>query len=122
MKKPVRVVDQCHRRTTTGGMYESGLLCNQCGAGANCSSQPIAAHQGIGHLTRPQLCEVISPLGMGYTGGDVVSLGSWVGNKWFCGDGPGPSIRGVVRGNVTPLAVSGVFTRAAPNYTLAGPG
>ncbi len=102
-----------------------GLICNQCGAGANCSALPIAAHQGIGHLSqsgsygeRNQLAlEWVTPEG------DVVRLGTLgSGNKWFCGDGPGPSIRGVVRGNVTPLGGLGVYTRAAAKlYHWPGP-
>jgi len=33
-------------------LMKRGLNCNQCGAGTNCSALPIAAHQGIGHLSQ----------------------------------------------------------------------
>jgi len=48
------------------------------------------------------------------------SLGS-VG-EWFCGDGPGPSLRGAIRGNVVPMGGLGVFTLAATKiYHWPGP-
>jgi glycolate oxidase len=102
-----------------------GLNCNMCGAGANCSALPIAAHQGIGHLSqsgsygeRNQLAlEWVTP------DGDIIRLGSLGScNEWFCGDGPGPSLRGIVRGNVTPLGGLGVYTKAATKlYPWSGP-
>lgn len=102
-----------------------GLNCNQNGAGTNCSASPIIAHCGFGHLSqsgsygeRNQLAlEWITPEG------ELVRLGSLgsVG-KWFCGDGPGPSLRGAVRGNVVPLGGLGVFTLAATKlYHWPGP-
>jgi len=93
-----------------------GLNCNVTGAGGNCSALPIAAHQGIGHMShslsygdRNQLAlEWVTP------DGEVVSLGSLgASGEWFCGDGPGPSLRGIVRGNSTPLGGLGVYTKAA---------
>lgn len=102
-----------------------GLNCNQNGAGTNCSASPIVAHQGFGHLSqsgsygeRNQLAlEWVTP------DGDIIRLGS-LGSTgaWFCGDGPGPSLRGVVRGNVVPLGGLGVFTLAATKlYHWPGP-
>src|SRR4030042_252737 len=106
-------------------LMRRGLMCSVCGAGSNCSALPIAAHQGIGHLSqiasygdRNQLAlEWVTP------DGEIVRLGSLGSmDEWFCGDGPGPSLRGVVRGNVVPLGGLGVFTRAATKvYHWAGP-
>ena len=106
-------------------LMKRGLTCNQCGAGTNCSALPIAAHQGIGHLSqsgsygeRNQLAlEWVTPEG------EIVKLGSLgSSDEWFCGDGPGPSLRGLVRGNVVPLGGLGVFTRAATKiYHWPGP-
>ncbi len=49
--------------------------------------------------------------------GSLRSLG-----EWFSGDGPGPSLRGIIRGNTTPLAGLGVFTAGAVKiYHWAGP-
>ena len=102
-----------------------GLNCNQNGAGTNCSASPIVAHCGFGHLSqsgsygeRNQLAlEWVTPHG------ELVRLGSRgsVGS-WFCGDGPGPSLRGAIRGNVVPLGGMGVFTLAGTKlYHWPGP-
>jgi glycolate oxidase len=46
--------------------------------------------------------------------GEIVRLGSaGAGAGWFCGDGPGPSLRGVYRGWRGSLGGLGVFTKAA---------
>ena len=47
-------------------------------------------------------------------GGDIVrngSLGSDDG--WFCGEGPGPSVRGIMRGTLGCRGGLGVYTRCA---------
>jgi glycolate oxidase len=102
-----------------------GLICNQCGAGANCSALPIAAHQGIGHLSQSASYGERNQLALEWVTpeGEIVRLGSsGTFGRWFCGDGPGPSIRGVVRGNVTPLGGLGVYTKAATKlYHWPGP-
>ena len=102
-----------------------GFNCNQNGAGTNCSASPIVAHCGFGHLSqsgsygeRNQLAlEWVTPEG------DVVRLGSLgSAGSWFCGDGPGPSLRGAIRGNVVPMGGLGVFTLAATKiYHWPGP-
>jgi glycolate oxidase len=106
-------------------LMKRGLICNVTGAGSNCSSLPIVSHQGLGHLSlsgsygeRNQLAlEWVTPEG------EIVRMGSLGSSgEWFCGDGPGPSLRGIVRGNVVPLGGLGVFTRAATKvYHWAGP-
>jgi glycolate oxidase len=104
---------------------KKGFNCNQNGAGTNCSASPIVAHCGFGHLSqsgsygeRNQLAlEWVTPEG------EIVRLGSLgsVG-EWFCGDGPGPSLRGAIRGNVVPMGGLGVFTLAATKiYHWPGP-
>jgi glycolate oxidase len=106
-------------------LMKRGLICNITGAGSNCSALPIAAHQGLGHLSisgsygeRNLLAvEWVTP------DGEIIRLGSSgsVG-EWFCGDGPGPSLRGIIRGNVVPLGGLGVFTKAAAKaYHWPGP-
>ena len=93
-----------------------GLNCNLTGAGANCSALPLAAHVNLGHLCqsgsygeRNQLAlEWVTP------DGEIVRLGSLGSlDEWFCGDGPGPSLRGIIRGNTMPLGGLGVYTKAA---------
>jgi glycolate oxidase len=102
-----------------------GLNCNQNGAGTNCSASPIVGHCGFGHLSqsgsyneRNQLAlEWITPEGELVCFGSLGSTGAW-----FCGDGPGPSLRGAVRGNVVPMGGLGVFTKAATKlYHWPGP-
>jgi len=55
--------------------------------------------------------------------GEIVRLGSLGSSgQWFCGDGPGPSLRGIIRGNTVPMGGLGVFTRAAQKvYHWPGP-
>ena len=102
-----------------------GFNCNQNGAGTNCSASPIVAHCGFGQLSqsgsygeRNQLAlEWVTPEGEIVRLGSLGSVGSW-----FCGDGPGPSLRGALRGNVVPMGGLGVFTLAATKiYHWPGP-
>jgi glycolate oxidase len=55
--------------------------------------------------------------------GDIVrsgSLGS--SDEWFCGDGPGPSLRSILTSAVPPGVTPGVFTKAAMKiYHWPGP-
>ncbi len=106
-------------------LMKRGLNCNVNGAGGVTSALVIAAHEGIGHMSqhasygeRNQLAlEWVTP------DGEIVSLGS-LGSlgEWFCGDGPGPSLRGIIRGNVVPLGGLGVYTKAATKlYHWPGP-
>jgi glycolate oxidase len=102
-----------------------GFICNQCGAGANCSALPIAAHQGVGHLSQSASYGERNQLALEWVtpDGEVVRFGSLGSlDEWFCGDGPGPSLRGIVRGNVVPLGGLGVYTKAATKiYHWPGP-
>jgi len=113
-----------------GGQLQSelmkrGLICNINGAGSNCSALPIAGHAGLGLMSesasygeRNQLAlEWVTPEG------EIVRLGSLGSlDEWFCGDGPGPSLRGIVRGNTVPLGGLGVYTKAAQKlYHWPGP-
>ena len=55
--------------------------------------------------------------------GDVVKIGSYgsVG-EWFCGDGPGPSLRSLISSGVPPSTTPGVFTKVALKvYHWPGP-
>jgi glycolate oxidase len=106
-------------------LMKSGFNCNIIGAGGNCSAHPFAAHAGIGHMGETASYRERNILAVEWVTpeGEIVSLGS-LGSlgEWFCGDGPGPSLRGIVMGNVAPLGGLGVFTKAATKiYHWAGP-
>ena len=46
--------------------------------------------------------------------GEVLRLGTpGCGKGWFCADGPGPSLRGIMRGKAGGLSGNGIFTRCA---------
>ncbi len=55
--------------------------------------------------------------------GEVLRLGSLgSGAGWFCGDGPGPSLRGLLRGWHGTMGGLGIFTKCATKlYPWAGP-
>ena len=55
--------------------------------------------------------------------GEVLRLGSpGSGAGWFCGDGPGPSLRGIMRGLFGTRSALGVFTKCAIKlYPWNGP-
>jgi glycolate oxidase len=93
-----------------------GLNCNLTGAGGNCSALPLAAHVNLGHLSQSGSYGERNQLALEWVTGDgeIVRLGSLgMLDEWFCGDGPGPSLRGVIRGDTTPLGGLGVYTKAA---------
>jgi len=94
-----------------------GLNTHIIGAGPNCS--PLAAATsmaGVGwdgiymsHSARNVLgVEWVLP------NGELLRLGTLgSGAGWFCGDGPGPSLRGIMRGYVGAQSGLGVFTKCA---------
>ena len=106
-------------------LMKRGLNCNLTGAGSNCSALPLAAHVNLGHLSQSGSYGERNLLAMEWVTGDgeIVGFGS-LGSlgEWFCGDGPGPSLRGIIRGNTMPLGGLGVFTKAAQKvYHWPGP-
>ncbi len=103
-----------------------GLNTHIIGAGPSCSPLASATSMsGVGH----------DGIYMAYSGrnvvgaewvlpdGEVLRLGtSGSGLGWFCGDGPGPSLRGVMRGALGALSGLGVFTKCAVKlYNWPGP-
>ncbi len=94
-----------------------GLNCNIIGAGSQTSF--LASHTSMGGCG-------IQSVSMGYSGrnllavewvqptGEIVRIGSaGAGSGWFSGDGPGPSLRGVIRGANGASGGIGVFTKCA---------
>ncbi|OGO20404.1 MAG: hypothetical protein A2144_03705 [Chloroflexi bacterium RBG_16_50_9] len=106
-------------------LMKRGLNCSVTGAGANCSALPLAAHEGLGHSCQSMSYGERNLLAVEWVApdGEIIRFGS-LGSTgdWSCGDGPGPSLRGIIRGHVTPLGGLGVFTRAAQKlYHWPGP-
>jgi glycolate oxidase len=106
-------------------LMKRGLNCNITGAGSNCSALPMAAHVNLGHLSESGSYGERNLLAVEWVTpeGEIVRLGSLGSNaEWFCGDGPGPSLRGIIRGGTVPLGGLGVFTKAAQKvYHWPGP-
>jgi glycolate oxidase len=106
-------------------LMKRGLNFNIIGAGSNTSALPFTAHAGIGHMGETTSYRERNILGVEWVTpeGEIVRLGS-LGSlgEWFCGDGPGPSLRGIIMGAVSPLGGLGIFTRAATKvYPWPGP-
>ena len=106
-------------------LMKRGLNFNAIGAGGNCSAHPYAAHYGGGHMGETAGLRERNILASEWVtpDGEIVRLGSLGSlDEWFCGDGPGPSLRGITVGCIAPMAGMGVFTKAATKiYHWAGP-
>ncbi|HSW58342.1 MAG TPA: FAD-binding oxidoreductase, partial [Dehalococcoidales bacterium] len=102
-------------------LMKRGLNCNIKGAGSNGS----ALLKGHGHMDQTTGGDDRNYLAVEWVtpAGDIVRLGSLGhSNQWFCGDGPGPSLRGLISGTVPPGLTPGVFTRGAQKvYPWPGP-
>ncbi|MBN1190301.1 MAG: FAD-binding oxidoreductase [Dehalococcoidales bacterium] len=102
-------------------LMKRGLICNIKGSGANCS----AMLRGHGHLDQTTSGDDRNQLAIEWVTpeGDLVRLGSTGStDQWFCGDGPGPSLRSLISSAVPPGVTPGVFTRAALKlYHWPGP-
>jgi glycolate oxidase len=106
-------------------LIKRGLVHNVLSAGAQTSALPLAAQQGTGHLSQTTSNGDRNLLGVEWVTpeGEIVALGSLGSSgEWFCGDGPGPSLRGIIRGITTPQGGLGVYTKAATKiYHWPGP-
>ncbi len=102
-------------------LMKKGLHFNIKGAGSNCS----AMLRGHGHLDQTTSGDDRNHLAIEWVTpeGNIVrsgSLGS--SDEWFCGDGPGPSLRAILTSAVPPGVTPGVFTKAAVKlYHWPGP-
>jgi glycolate oxidase len=117
-------------------LFKRGFHMNLKGAGSNCT----AMLRGHGHLDQTTSGDDRNHLAIEWVTpeGNIVrsgALGST--DEWFCGDGPGPSLRSILTSAVPPGVTPGVFTKAAikiyhwpgpvkfpiqgtsPNYTLS---
>jgi len=94
-----------------------GLACNVLGAG--CQASMLASYTSmVGNNTQSvsQGYSARNLLGVEWVlpTGEIVRLGApGSGAGWFSGDGPGPSLRGIMRGSVGAMGGLGVFTKCA---------
>jgi len=103
-----------------------GLNCSVIGAGSNTS--PLAsctAMEGAGYTSHSMGYNNRNILGVEWVlpNGELLKLGSLgSGSGWISGDGPGPSLRGILRGTVGAMGGFGVITAAAIRlYQWGGP-
>lgn len=94
-----------------------GLNTHIIGAGPNTSPLASATSMyGVGHDSIYMSYSARNVLGLEWVQptGEVLRLGSPGSDKgWFSGDGPGPSLRGTMRGYTGALGGMGVFTKVA---------
>ena len=98
-------------------LMKRGLNIHMIGGGASCSAlAACTAFAGsgpdsifLGHSSQNLLAtEWVLPTG------DIVRTGSWgSGAGCFCGEGPGPSVRSIMRGALGTSGGMGVFTKCA---------
>jgi len=103
-----------------------GLNLHIHGSGPNCS--PLASATsgwGVGHDSIYMSYSPRNVLGAEWVlpDGEVLRLGApGSGPAWFSGDGPGPSLRGIMRGSAGALGGLGIFTACALKlYNWPGP-
>lgn len=103
--------------TLQAEVMKVGLNATIIGAGSSCSPLASACSNGgpspfalFGGLTRENLLafEWVTPTGEIFRSG---SLGSELG--WFCDDGPGPGLRGLIIAGQGSMGAMGVFTKCA---------
>ncbi|MDD3717434.1 MAG: FAD-binding oxidoreductase [Actinomycetota bacterium] len=103
-----------------------GLNTHIIGAGPSCSPLASATSMsGVGHDCIYMAYSARNVVGVEWVlpDGEVLRLGTpGSGLGWYCGDGPGPSLRGIMRGALGALSGLGVFTKCALKlYNWPGP-
>lgn len=97
-------------------LMKRGLNCQIITAGSNTSALPLASLVGDGFSSVSTSMHGRNTLGVEWVlpTGEILRLGALgSGAGWFCGDGPGPSLRGIIRGIDAVAGGIGIFTKAA---------
>lgn len=98
-------------------LMKLGLNLHMEGAGANCSPLASATSltgSGPDSLFMGRSNEVLLAAEWVMPDGEIFRTGSLAsGSGWFCGEGPGPSLRGLFRGKTGAGGCLGVFTKCA---------
>jgi glycolate oxidase len=106
-------------------LMKRGLIYNANGAGSQTSAMPLAAGTGHGFMSQTMGLAERNTLGVEWVTpeGEVIGLGSLGSTgEWFSGDGPGPSLRSLLRGAASASGGIGVFLKAAAKvYHWPGP-
>lgn len=95
--------------------FKRGLTCHIVGAGSVHS--PLASATSVmgigitGHFTSMNLRNLLSWEWVTPSGEIVTGGSAGVGAGWFSSDGPGPGVRGMLRGFFGAMGAYGVFTR-----------
>jgi glycolate oxidase len=104
---------------------KKGMNVHMIGAGCSTSAMPITAHQGTGAGGVSTSCGDRNTLAVEWVApdGELLKFGSLgSGAGWFCGDGPGPSLRGIIRGTQGVMGGLGIFTKCGVKlYPYYGP-
>lgn len=103
-----------------------GLDCAIIGAGPNCSVlASCTAGVGYGDKGHHESMNNRNLLGVEWVTptGEIMQIGSLeCNNEWYSGDGPGPSLRGMIRGFMGNFGGLGVFTKCATKlFPWTGP-
>jgi hypothetical protein len=103
-----------------------GLNTHIIGAGASCSPlASVTSYQGSGPDVPFMGYGDENMLGVEWVtpDGEIIRTGTLgAGLGWFCGEGPGPGVRGIIRGIKGAMGAMGVFTKCAIKlYPWPGP-
>jgi hypothetical protein len=106
-------------------LMKRGLTCNIIGAGSNTTALAPTKDAGYGFQGASCSLDSRNVLSVEWVlpTGDIIRTGSLgAGAGWSYSEGPGPSLRGVLRGQLSARGGIGVFTKAALKvYHWAGP-
>lgn len=105
-----------------GELFKRGMISNVKGSGSTCTALAMSGHGHMGLTTstgdRNDLAtEWVTDEG------EIIRLGTLgASDEWFCGDGPGPSLRGILRqGGVITKQATKVYHWPGPSvYPLEG--